>query len=89
MLIDGIDIIKEANEFASIMLREAIKDKPLSIDLYKLLKSPAVLSSEYGKRIVDNIVLGAIAAYHAQLREKLLELGIDIGEMTFNGSPAE
>lgn len=82
MQIDGYTVITEANAFASQMLFNSSKE-PISIDFIKLIKSPTVLASNYGKSIVDNLILGAVSSYHNQLREKLLEAGINIGEMVF------
>lgn len=55
------------------------KDK-VSIDDIKLMRH-FPLTSEYGLEIVNQMILAALHNYHDQLREKLLESGIDIGEM--------
>lgn len=39
------------------------------------------LSTEFGMKLVEHMILYAIDNYHDQLRTKLLESGIDIGEM--------
>ncbi len=40
-----------------------------------------ILMSEHGVDIVMAFIRGSITEYHNQLREKLLEMSIDIGEM--------
>lgn len=40
-----------------------------------------ILKSEHGITIVQAFIRGCITEYHDQLREKLLEMSIDIGEM--------
>ena len=40
-----------------------------------------ILKSEHGITIVQALIRGCITEYHNQLREKLLEMSIDIGEI--------
>lgn len=40
-----------------------------------------ILATKYGTDFAMNLALGAIIEYHEQLREKLLEQGIDIGNI--------
>ncbi len=46
-----------------------------------------ILKSEYGIKIVQEMIFTAISQYHEQLREKLLESGIDIGEFDKDSTP--
>ena len=50
-------------------------------DLKTLKYSP--LSTEYGLKIVGEMIVQAICNYHEQLRSKLLESNIDIGKIDF------
>lgn len=60
---------------------EKIKSKDkVGIEDIKLMRH-FPLTSEYGLEIVNQMIAFAIQSYHDQLREKLLESGIDIGEM--------
>lgn len=43
-----------------------------------------ILNTEYGIDVVQQIITGCIYEYHEQLREKLLEQSIDIGEIDIN-----
>lgn len=56
-----------------------LKDEPLSIEQLKRIKSQ--YSDEYTATMIICAVTSAIETYHEQLREKLLEHGIDIGEL--------
>ena len=58
-------------------------DGALTIEKYKSLKFPEILQTKYAKSILTAIIMGSIEEYHNQLREKLLENGIDIGEMDY------
>lgn len=42
-----------------------------------------ILKTEHGIKIVEMLIAGSIQDYHEQLREKLLEQSIDIGEIDF------
>lgn len=56
------------------------KEEALTIEDIKTMRhSP--LSTEFGVKLVQNMILYAIINYHNQLRTKLLENNIDIGEM--------
>ncbi len=55
------------------------KDKVTIEDIKVMRHAP--LSTEFGMKLVENMILYAINNYHDQLRTKLLESGIDIGEM--------
>ena len=57
-----------------------ISEKVIS-DASKKYSWENILKSEYGIRIIQAFIRGCISEYHDQLREKLLEMGIDIGEM--------
>lgn len=66
---------------AEQMATEKIKSKDkISIDDIKLMRH-FPLTSEHGLSIVNQMIIFAIQSYHDQLRDKLLESGIDIGEM--------
>lgn len=52
----------------------------ISIDDIKQMRH-FPLTSEKGLEIVYKMIVAGICGYHDQLREKLLESGIDIGEM--------
>lgn len=84
MEVNGYEIMKSAYFFANEMINRKIKDEPLTIDVIKDIRSPMILTTKYGKDLVENLILGAIEEYHTQLREKLMESGIDIGEMALD-----
>lgn len=50
-------------------------------DIKALKYSP--LSTEYGLKIVGDMIVQGICNYHEQLRAKLLESNIDIGKIDF------
>lgn len=50
-------------------------------DMSKKYSWDNILKSEYGKAIVLELIAGCIIEYHEQLREKLQEMSIDIGEI--------
>lgn len=77
MSLDLYEVMKSAYQFAGEMLLKP----PLSIDTITTLRSKEVLASQYGQRLMDSVIAGAIFEYHNQLREELLKHGIDIGEM--------
>lgn len=81
MQIKGTEIMVSSLLAAEQLATEKIKSKDkISIDDIKIMRhSP--LTSEYGLSIVNQMIIFAIQSYHDQLREKLLESGIDIGEM--------
>lgn len=84
MDINGWEIIQTAHAFSNQMLNDQIKKEPITIDVIKDVRSPQVLATKYGTDIVTNLIIGALEEYHSQLRDKLLESGIDIGEMSFD-----
>ena len=59
----------------------AKSDEPLSVDKIQSIKRSYVLRSKYAVDVVSSMIAGSIQSYHYQLREKLLESGIDIGEL--------
>ena len=77
MQIKGTGIMVSSLLAAEQLATEKTKSKDkISIDD---INSP--LASEYGLSIVNQMIISAIQCYHDQLHEKLLESGIDIGEM--------
>lgn len=50
-------------------------------DMSKKYSWENILKSEYGKAIVLELVAGCLIEYHEQLRKKLQEMSIDIGEI--------
>lgn len=81
MSYDAHKIMTDAYIFANTMID--IKE-PLSEQRILDLKSDTVLATKYGKLLMENVVLGAISAYHKQLRENLLVQGLDIGEFDYD-----
>lgn len=81
MSYDAHKIMTDAYTFANTMID--IKE-PLSEQRILDLKSDTVLATKYGKLLMENVVLGAISAYHKQLRENLLVQGLDIGEFDYD-----
>lgn len=80
MAYDAHKIMIDAYKFANIMLSQ---NEPLSEEKIAILKSDNILASKYGKALMENVVLGAIQAYHGQLRLELLKQGIDIGNIYY------
>ena len=91
MNIDVYEVIQDASTFTSAILPDILKKRRghFSIKEFKLLQSENILTSDIGKDYVDNMILGAIVAYHEQLRNTLLEKGIDIGDISVGGSLIE
>lgn len=56
----------------------------LSSDEQELLKNNNFHLMKNGGNMIIDFVIGAIMDYHIQLRERLLEEGIDIGEIELN-----
>ena len=81
MEIKAMDIVNRAFAFANELLNMELKKEPLTIDKYKTIYSPEILATKYGTDFAMNLALGAIIEYHEQLRGKLLEQGIDIGDI--------
>ena len=81
MEIKAMDIVNRAFAFANELLNMELKKGPLNIDKYKTIHPPEILATKYGTDFAMNLALGAIIEYHEQLREKLLEQGIDIGDI--------
>lgn len=71
------DILKQNNQFS---------EKNLT-SLFEKLSCENIIKSEYGVTIIQGMISAAISQYHEQLREKLLESGIDIGEMDSDSTP--
>lgn len=87
MQISRDDILVSSLLKAEIIAQMAVNDgNPLSIEKIKSLKFPNILHTKYAKNVITAIVMGAIEEYHEQLREKLLESNIDIGEMDFKST---
>lgn len=84
MQISFDDVMVSGLACAGRVAEKAVNDEPLTIEKYKSLKFPNILQTKYSKDIITAIVMGAIDEYHTQLREKLLESGIDIGEMDYD-----
>ena len=80
MAYDAYKIMTDAYIFANTMLNI---NEPLSEEKVIALKSDDVLATKYGKALIENVVLGAIFAYHKQLREELLKQDIDIGNFDY------
>lgn len=83
MQISFDDVMVSGLACAGRVVEKAVNDEPLTIEKYQSLKFPNILQTKYAKDIISAIVMGAIEEYHNQLREKLLESGIDIGEMDY------
>lgn len=82
MKINGYEIMEDAYDFTNAMLNsKARKNGKLPASEYCELQSGFMFTSKYEKCYVENLVLGAIFSYHEQLRDILLEKGIDIGEI--------
>lgn len=71
--------LKEVANLAVNKEIQQFKDKPLSIERLKAIKSK--YSDEHTSTMIICAVTSAIETYHEQLRDKLLECGIDIGEL--------
>ncbi len=83
MKIKFSDIAISALNGAQQVATAAIKSKEnISIEDIKLMRR-FPLSSEHGLNIVNTMIASALCSYHDQLRENLLEIGIDIGEIDF------
>lgn len=81
MQIKGTGIMVSSLLAAEQLATEKTKSKDkISIDDIKIMRH-STLASEYGLSIVNQMIISAIQCYHDQLHEKLLESGIDIGEM--------
>ncbi|GEM_PF-717764 len=78
--INVYEVINSANSFANEMIKTNLHRHPVSSEEKLKIHSEEILSTNQGRTYVDNMVLGAIIAYHNQLREVLLKSGIDIGE---------
>lgn len=70
------------------MMRIWMRDKnrgpsELTDNEYTLLKQNNFQLLDNGGDMIVTLVMGAIAEYHRQLREKLIDDGIDIGELYF------
>lgn len=71
------DILKENNQFSEKNVGK----------LFEKFDYKNVLNSEYAATLVKAMIISAIIEYHDQLRKKLLENGIDIGEMDTETTP--
>lgn len=83
MSININDIISHADAFANQMLLEQLKvNGEFSVSRLNDLKSTNILNNQYGYFTALNLIVGAIDAYHSQLRKELIEkVNIDIGEI--------
>lgn len=78
-----------AHDLVQLLLNKEVKShSPISgkaiTDAYEKYSWENILKSEHGIKIVQAFIRGCITEYHDQLREKLLEMSIDIGEMDIN-----
>ena len=76
------ELLAKAHQFAQGLYISHVKDKTnrFTLDDIHTMQSPQILNSEYGPVWVEGMSLGAISAYHDQLRSSLLERGIEIGD---------
>lgn len=76
------DIIVAGLYSAELAATHAVKsDEPINADKIQSIKRSYVLRSKYAIDVVSSMIAGSIQSYHYQLRNKLLENGIDIGEL--------
>lgn len=78
-----MDIYKindDAGLMAGCMVDSAIDKHGLSATDASL-RDAEILRSPYGTAMMRGYVLGALRSYHQQLRQSLLEQGIDIGSI--------
>jgi len=82
MQISSDDILTNGLLAAGIEAKKILQktDEPFADDNGKFNMQKA-LSTKYAMNVLAAMVLGAIEEYHDQLRDKLLESNIDIGEL--------
>ena len=80
MQISYDDVLTSGLACAGNVAEKAKSDGPLSIEKYRSLRFPYILQTKYAKEIIAAMIMGSIMEYHDQLREVLLESGIDIGD---------
>ncbi|SDA20041.1 hypothetical protein SAMN02910447_01670 [Ruminococcus sp. YE71] len=80
MQISYNDVLTNGLACAGIVAEKAKFDGSFSIEKYKSLRFPYILQTEYAKEIIAAMIMGSIMEYHNQLREVLLESGIEIGD---------
>ncbi len=75
---------KEILGGAIVFANERLKQKQSKPSLSQLPATPLefdkIIASDYGTEYACDLILGAIDTYHEQLREALLDHGIDIGD---------
>lgn len=88
MQISSNDILTSGLHAASIAAKNILlkTDRPL-LDENNSFNILEALNTKYAMSILGAMVLGAIEEYHEQLREKLLESKIDIGELDTKSTP--
>ncbi len=80
-------------EIASKALRDEVENLNKPLPAYELKKIKDKYSNEnifctkYSTSMITGAIMAAIDEYHEQLRKKLLELGVDIGEMDISTTP--
>lgn len=67
--------LSEINKSSILFLKTALEDE----DINKFVKNCHNTTSKESRDLIDYLIIGAIYSYHNQLRENLLEHGIDIG----------
>ena len=79
--LNAAEIITKAKAFADFMLTSAL-DRDNNLTVVSLMNTKDdVFNTKYARDYVSNVAVGAVTAYHDQLREVLLEkAAIDIGE---------
>lgn len=82
MKISYDDIRLSGDVSAQAFARSIRKIKnPLSEEDVRLTQFPYILKTDKAKSVILMLIMGAIGEYHNQLRIKLLESDIDIGEL--------
>ncbi len=81
------------NEIANLALQKdlnSLKDEPLSIEKLQKVKSQyspeSIFATNNAVTLLVCAITSSIEVYHKQLRDKLLESGIDIGELDMSSS---
>lgn len=79
--LNAAEIITKAKAFADFMLTNDL-DRDNALNLVSLMNTKGdIFNTKYASNYVSYVALGAVTAYHDQLREVMLEkAAIDIGE---------
>lgn len=80
---DAYKINDDAALMAGAMVENAMKKYGISAK-DEILKDENILKSPCGTAMVYGYILGAIRSYHQQLRQSLLEQGIEIGPFSLD-----